>query len=70
MSTVSHRKSGPPSGSRGQRLLCTQCQTDEHLVIESIDGTAPRAASVGALVSGRLKRPLRTGVRRGGNIAR
>lgn len=42
MSTVSHpRKHGPPSGSQGQRLWCTQCQTDEYLIIESIDTLRP-----------------------------
>jgi hypothetical protein len=42
MSTVSHpRKPGPSSGSQGQRLWCAQCQTDEYLVIESIDSLRP-----------------------------
>lgn len=42
MSTVSHpSKPGPPGGSRGQRLWCSQCQTDEHLIIESIDTLRP-----------------------------
>ena len=48
MSTVSHpRKPGPPSGSQGRRLWCTQCRTDEHLIIESID--TPRPPRTGLL---------------------
>lgn len=42
MSTISHpRRPGPPSGARGQRLWCTQCETDEYLNIESIDTLRP-----------------------------
>jgi hypothetical protein len=42
MSTVSHpRKPGPPSGPQGQRLWRAQCQTDEYLIIESIDTLRP-----------------------------
>lgn len=42
MPTVSHpRTPGSPSGSQGQRLWCTQCQTDEYLIIESIDTLRP-----------------------------
>jgi hypothetical protein len=42
MSTISHpRKPGRAGGSRGRRLWCTACDTDEHLVIESIDALRP-----------------------------
>jgi hypothetical protein len=42
MSTVPYpHKPGPSSGSQGQRLWCAQCQTDECLVIESIDSLRP-----------------------------
>lgn len=45
VSTVSHpRKPGPPSESQGQRLWCTQCQTDEYLIIESVDTLRPPRA--------------------------
>jgi hypothetical protein len=42
MSTVSHpRKPEPSSGSQRQRLWWAQCETDEYLVIESIDSLRP-----------------------------
>jgi hypothetical protein len=42
MSAVSRpRKSGPPGGSHSRRLWCDECQTDERLIIESIDTLRP-----------------------------
>jgi hypothetical protein len=42
MSTISHpRKPVRAGGSRGRRLWCMECETDEHLVIESIDALQP-----------------------------
>lgn len=45
MSTVSHpRKPGPANGPRGHRLWCRGCDTDEHLVIESVRALEPPMA--------------------------
>ena len=39
MSTVSHPRK--PARARGRRPWCTECVTDEHLVIESIQAMEP-----------------------------
>jgi len=50
MSIMSHPgKPARANGPRGQRLWCTECDTDEHLVIESIQAlTPPRTGLVDA----------------------
>lgn len=46
MSTASHpRKPWPPSGAHRRKLWCIRCESNEHLVIDSID--APRPPSAG-----------------------
>lgn len=42
MSTISpHRRPARSSGPSGRRLWCARCDTDEHLVIESIQALQP-----------------------------
>lgn len=47
MSTISpHRKPARSNGPRGHRLWCPRCDTDDHLVIESIQALQPPKAGL------------------------